>query len=280
MSIPRVLAGRSTTVKRVNLKAVRKLSGAADSTSVSDNRAYPQLCLQASNDDRVFADFRRNPIYNEILEHVSEQQGKEYLELIARDVELRCEIDRFKLNDSYGNPRTYTYASIGTISPSTLRYVKVLADLKAHFTSLDGLDICEIGVGYGGQCRIINSYFKPTSYYLVDISPALALTRRFLDNYALPAKLSFLTMSDLAPRNYDLVISNYAFTELPRSLQELYLAQIILRSKRGYITYNEIQPAKFKSYKAHELLGLIPRSRKLNEEPLTHPKNCIILWGE
>src|SRR5437867_3383634 len=151
-------------VKRLIAKAVRMLSGAADSTSVSDNQAYPQLCLQASRDEHVFADFRRNPVYNEILEHVSEQQGKEYLDLIARDADLRHAIDRFKLNDSYGNPRTYAYASIGTISPSTLRYVKVLADLKAHFKSLDGLDICEIGVGYGGQCRIINAYFKPASY--------------------------------------------------------------------------------------------------------------------
>lgn len=92
-------AGRLTIVKRFISKAVRKFSRAVDSSSVSENRTYPQLCLQASRDDNVFADFRRNPIYNEILEHVSEQQGKQYLELIARDVELYRAADRFKLDD-------------------------------------------------------------------------------------------------------------------------------------------------------------------------------------
>lgn len=257
---------------------MRKLSGSAP-TSVSDNEAYPQLCLQASRDDRVFADFRRNPIYNEILEHVTEEQGRQYLDLIARDPDLLGAMDEFRRNDLYGNPRTHTYPSAGAVSPSTLRYIKVLADLKEHFRTLDDLDICEIGVGYGGQCRIINAYFKPRTYGLIDIAPALALARRFLGNYTLSAKISFLTMEELEPRDCDLVISNYAFTELPRSIQDVYLTRVILRAARGYITYNEISPAHFGSYKANELLKLMPGSRRLGEEPLTHPKNCIIVWG-
>jgi hypothetical protein len=270
-------------MRRFIEKALKKLAGASIpervSTSVSDNQAYPQLCLQASNDDRVFDSFRRNPIYNEILEHVSEDQGEAYLEIISRDAEIFGAMSRFKENDDFGNPRTFEYPSIGRISPSTLRYVKVLADLKTHFKTLDNFDICEIGVGYGGQCRIINAYFKPASYCLVDIGPALALARRYLDNYVLPTEVSYATMDDLAPRDYDLVISNYAFTELPRSIQDVYLGKMILRSRRGYVTYNEITPAEFNSYKATELLAIIPNSRINKEEPLTSPRNCIIVWG-
>jgi putative sugar O-methyltransferase len=268
-------------MKRLVKKALKKLAGRwiSGPTSVSDNEAYPQLCLQASNDSRVFESFRRNPVYNQILEHVSEEQGRAYLELVSRDPEVFGAMARFRANDDFGNPRTFEYPSIGRISPSTLRYIKVLADLKMHFKTLDNFDICEIGVGYGGQCRIISAYFKPASYCLVDISPALALARRYLGNYALPAAVSYKTMNELAPRDYDLVISNYAFTELPRSIQDAYLATVIRRSRRGYISYNEIAPAKFKSYKADELLGIIPHARKLEEAPLTHPKNCIILWS-
>lgn len=249
------------------------------STSLSDNQAYPQFCMRASINYRSFNNFRRHPIYTDVLEHVTEQQGTSYLEAIGADAEILANLEAFKENDRWGNPRLYKYAGIGFVSPSTLRYVKVLKDLKEHFRNLDDLRICEIGVGYGGQCRIINAMFRPSAYVLVDIKAALALAQRFLDNYAVHSALSYKTMNELEVETYDLVISNYAFTEIPRTFQEVYLEKVILRSTRGYITYNEITPPAFRSFKAHELIEMIPGSRILKEEPLTHPKNCIIIWG-
>lgn len=249
------------------------------STSLSDNQTYPQVCIQASNDYRFFNNFRRNSIYNQILEHVSEKQGSEYFQIISNDSEILAAINNFKPNDNYGNPRMYEYPNIGMISPSTLRYIKVLTDIKKHFQTLDTLNICEIGIGYGGQCRVINAYYKPASYCLVDIQPALALAQRFLDNYILHSVLTYKTMNELHQKEYDFVLSNYAFTELPRAIQDIYLSKVILNSKKGYITYNEITPREFNSYKSHELVAMIPGSKILKEEPLTHPKNCIIIWG-
>jgi len=92
--------------------------------------------------------------------------------------------------------------------------------------------------------------------------------------------LTYKTMNELSKRDYDLVLSNYAFTELPRAIQDVYLNKVILNSERGYITYNEITPREFNSCKSGELIEMIPGSRILKEEPLTHPKNCIIVWGE
>ena len=248
------------------------------STSLSDNQAYPQVCLQASSDYRFFNHFRRNNTYNQILEHATEEQGHEYLRHISRTSDLLQDIERFKPNDRFGNPRMYPYPGVGMCSPSTLRYIKVLADLKAHFVTLDNLRICEIGVGYGGQCRVINAYCRPASYTLVDIQPALALAQRFLDNYILSSTVSYRTMNALSPDEYDLVISNYAFTELPRAIQDVYLHKVLLNSRRGYITYNEITPVDFNSYKKHAIVEMISGSRVLPEEPLTHPGNCIIVW--
>ena len=249
------------------------------STSLSDNQIYPQACIQACNDYRLFNNFRRDPIYNEILEHVTEQQGAEYLKILSGDNEIMSSFDIFRSNDDYGNPKLHEYQDIGAISTTTLRYIKVLTDLKKHFHTLDGDNICEIGVGYGGQCRIINAYYSPATYYLIDIQPALTLAQKYLDNYILKSVTSFKTMNQLAKNNYDLTISNYAFTELPRTIQDVYLKKIILNSKRGYITYNEITPEEFNSYKADELINIIPGSEILKEEPLTHPKCCIIVWG-
>jgi len=249
------------------------------SMSLSDNEAYPDACMQASNEYRFFNSIRRNPAYNEILEHASEEQGRGYLETISQDADVLAAMDEFKANDIYGDPRMYEYPDVGMVSPTTLRYVKVLADIRRLFRSLDDWSICEIGVGYGGQCRIINAFWKPARYCLVDIQPALALAKRFLDHYILDSVLTFSTMNELSRKEYDLVLSNYAFSELPRPVQDVYLSKVILNSQRGYMTYNEITPDEFNSYKSNELAAMIPDARILEETPLTSERNCIIVWG-
>jgi hypothetical protein len=92
--------------------------------------------------------------------------------------------------------------------------------------------------------------------------------------------MNYKTMNELKKQNYDLVISNYAFTELRREIQDVYLEKIILPSCRGYISYNEITPEYFRSYNRDELIKIIPNSHIVEEAPLTHPKNCIIVWGD
>ena len=248
-------------------------------SSLSDNDKYPNFCLKAANDLRVFANFRQNKIYRKILEHVDSKTGQLYLdEIINTRPDLIAEIGKIKANDLYGNPSLFDYKNIGKICPSTLRYAKVYADLLNHFGRLDGLRIAEIGVGYGGQCRMINALAKPEEYTLVDIKPALLLAQTYLDGYILSSVARYKTMNELTKNTYDLVISNYAFTELRREIQDVYLDKIILNSKHGYITYNEITPAEFKSYKKDELIKILPNATILDEKPLTFKGNCIIIW--
>jgi hypothetical protein len=76
-----------------------------------------------------------------------------------------------------------------------------------------------------------------------------------------------------------LVISNYAFSEISRDIQEIYVEKIIQKSKRGYITYNEINKSEPYAYSKNELLSIIPGSVEYPEIPMTNPHNCIIVWG-
>lgn len=254
--------------------------------SLSDNNRYPDFCYKAATDSETFNHFRRNPDYRAILEHVTEQQGKQYLELIDS---IQSEIPYFMVNDTVGDPIMYNYDGL-IISPTTLRYGKVLNDLFKLFGNLNGMRICEIGVGYGGQCRVIHSVFHPKSYTLVDIAPALMLTKRYLDSFPIDGVMSFKTMSELDFSEYDLVISNYAFSELPGPIQSIYISKVINRSKHGYMILNDINPPEFESYKASDILrflkdnyiplpGLISIEPEiLPEEPLTHPRNSLLVW--
>jgi hypothetical protein len=115
--------------------------------------AYTETCRLAASDNKYFDTFKSNPSYNIILEHVTYEQGLSYLYEIEKTDVIMSQIDRFKENDILGGTKLYDYSyrDVGLISPSTLRYVKVLCDLYSLFSNLDNFNICEIGGGYGGQ---------------------------------------------------------------------------------------------------------------------------------
>jgi hypothetical protein len=154
----------------------------------------------------------------------------------------------------------------------------VADDLEKHFGSLEGADVVEIGVGYGGQCRVLDSVFSLRSYTLVDLRPVLALADRFLCNFPMRSGLQFRTMNELLPQNYDLAISNYAFSELRREIQETYFEKVLDHCPKGYITYNEIQPPGFRAFTVDEICQRL-NAQSFSEIPLTDPKNCILVWA-
>ena len=264
------------------------IEGIEYKTSLSEESYYPFVCRAAVDNTSVFDNFRRNPIYTQILEHVSYEQGLQYLKLIEEMNEKNAcfrsdEWDKFIKNDNYGNPQTYQYNVNGDnimISPTTLRYVKVLCDLHRLFPVNKINKIVEIGVGYGGQCRVIMSNFSDVeSYTLVDLKVVLDLSRKYLNMFSKSSKIHYMPGEETDSCFSDLVISNYAFSELRREIQDMYLEKIILKSKAGYITWNSLGQKEYDSYSVEELLKVIPNSFVIEEKPLTLEDNCIIYWS-
>ena len=248
-------------------------------TSISDYDAYKQICLDASKNDEVFNTFKSHPTYTTILEHASAEQGESYLQYILRNNLDLSYLDKFKENDLQGNASLHKYQEpFGLISPSTLRYIKVLAELKNLFGSLDDFSICEIGVGYGGQAKMIMDYFKIKEYNFVDLPETLKLTERYLRKFDYK-NLNYYTSDTLPEKKYDLIISNYAFTECSKSIQDVYLNKIINNSERGYITCNHISDLfQVDSYPKQELLTLLKDCKEKSEEPITFSNNYILYW--
>jgi hypothetical protein len=212
---------------------------ATSKTSLSDIEAYRETCLRAATIEIVFENFRRDPVYCWVVEGCKPDEGSEELAYILQhDPSLLGHVETFRSNDSVGGPVLVDYPVIGPFAPTTVRYMRCLGDLIRLFGSLDGLEIAEIGVGYGGQCRIISSVSRPAAYTLVDLDEALLLAGRYLSKYN-SENLEFLPL-DLLPlvHKYDLVISNYGLSEVVRPIQDAYVERIVAQSKRGYIIWN------------------------------------------
>jgi hypothetical protein len=210
---------------------------------------------------------------------VSKKQGRAYSRRIARELKTSQVKEFIKRQSGIGNPFTYRFKGFGKISPTALRYLKVFSDIKDLFGTLDGFTIGEIGVGFGGQASLIASQANVDKYHLFDLPEVLDLNATFLDNLGIKSQFEFHDGRKPEDLSLDLLISNYAFSELIRPVQEMYLKNVILKSARGYITWNDIGYKSFGSYSLNELLQIIPGSRVIAEEPLTWPGNTIIVWG-
>lgn len=252
-------------------------------SSITDETAYLAFCARAAASPAVFQSFRKEPVYIQTLEHVTKEQGSEYLRVIKRDSpHLLTEfLELCRASDRLGSPATYDYPEVGAVSPVTLRYLKVLSDLERHFGDLTDKRVIEIGVGYGGQCSMVLRRWRVSSYVLVDLEPPLALAHRYLTTLGINAAIEFKTPISLVASDYDLCISNYAFSELTRDVQDRYARLAVSTSSRGYLTCNFISELHgIDSWSRGELEQLHTGAHWLPEEPITHPGNQILVWGD
>jgi len=247
--------------------------GIPENRSASEYSDYVPFVKKAVRDSRVFSRFKSDPSYRKALEHVTPEQGEQYLAVIKeQSPEFFDQFDRFKINDLVGSPITHSYPGIGIISPTTLRYVKVASDLEKYFGFDVGKKIVEIGGGYGGQLLINDQIFKVKEHHLYDLLPVNSLVERYLEAHILNCAYKCSTLNrNSGDEHYDLAISNYAFSELPSQLQHKYIDKILANSSKGYMTMNDKLD--------DDLRRKLPPFEIFDERPLTMQGNYIIVWG-
>lgn len=250
-----------------------------EQTSISDYSAYRNTCQLIADNLEAFEVFKQNPVYNTILEHASRDQAMRCIDIIRKGPLDLSKIKLLRTNDEQGTPTLETYGDelFDNISPSTIRYIKVLSDLIHSYGGLDDFNIVEIGIGYGGQCKLINDYSKIQSYSLVDLPEVLNLAKRYLSKYDYKSVNKWAGEGDV---EYDLVISNYAITECNREVQRNYIENIVNKSAHGYITCNYVSSGfGINSMTKDEFIGSITHEVTVsNEVPLTYPGNILLTW--
>ncbi len=257
--------------------------------SRSSNKNYPEYCKIASEDNEVFQNFRNNSSYTSVLEHVSPELSKEYYQALKN---LNYSDDYIysicKILDQPGNPRKFKVSnSISELTGSSLRYLYTGLDIKNKLNLNKMINVVEIGAGYGGQSVILDKILPIKNYFYVDLQEVNQLIDRFVSNFNLNFNYTFNTLEDKFDydQEFDLVISNYAFSELPRNLQNFALNKIINNSKNGYMIINSHGLEKnifLKKYDFHtidELKKLIPNLLILEEYPQSHKNNKLLTFS-
>lgn len=220
----------------------------------------PQTCydeyenfVSETVNSKDLLNFKSNNHYTYMLEHVSKEQGLEYLNVLQEILTFEEIIAFCFLNDSLGNPTKYNYNRGLICSPTSLRYLYhahlALKELEKNKLK----DIVEIGGGYGGLYLAIDFLHKKylveiNSYNIIDLSPVIKLQQLYTSNFNTEIKL-FVNESNLFGSNIDknnlFLISNYCFSELPREIQSKYIEFLFPKVLHGFITWNHIYTYNF-----------------------------------
>lgn len=248
--------------------------------SLSNTPGYLMACEGAVASDSVFLKFRSCKSYRKILEHVSPRTGEIYLAMLNKsDVPYRT-LKNLIPQINTGGPAMYKFKDLGILSPTSIRYAKVHQDLRTLFGDLSQFKILEIGCGYGGLASQLLSGEELHSYAIADLEEVELLAFKYVSQVIPETQDLLVRAQSIKSTDIDLVISNYAFSELTRGLQDDYLKRYILNSKRGYMIYNHINPTNFQSYTASEVCDMIPGAVLLEEVPLTDKTNVLVVWGQ
>lgn len=266
--------------KKFHLKRLYKeLKTNSDfSDSSSNEYKYLNVVNQAINDSKVFENFRSNPGYRDILEHVSDSLATKYYENIRKQL-THLEIVEFcKVIKNIGNPPMVTINNT-FFNPTSLRYLNVALDIRSKFSNNVFENIVEIGAGYGGQALMLENFFKIKNYTFIDLPEVNTLIEKFLKSHKVNFIPNFSTIEDLrGSSKFDLLISNYAFSELPKRIQLIAINKIINNSSNGYMIVNNFFKITFRYMSQKQYVKNIKNLEIHEEVPNSYIFNKLLIF--
>ena len=221
--------------------------------------AYAAACLKASEDDEFFAKFKKVDEYRPIIEGGPKLLFDTYLGHIREhnfENTFLENLEKFRINDSIGDPDLYIDSEIGKFSPTTLKFahntIDILEFLKDHGDVSSIKNIAEIGGGYGGLALVLSGFIEFETYTHIDIPEACKLVERYVSEFPqLEGKIKTIPCDELDENsfdNLDLAIAVNSVNECTRETQLKYFSEIIAKSNLSYIIRNPDTPQRVQDH--------------------------------
>ena len=232
------------------------------------------------NDNLENVNFKSIPNYNAILEHVTFEQGNEYIKCIKNNfprISFANILECVTINDKYGCPKKdeFNFSDGQTLncSPTSLRYVFHSLIILQHYKNNQSCkNIAEVGCGYGGLFLAI-CYFSKfldiniDSYSFIDLPKVCELIKKYLEmhkdiihiDYSIHSAYNY--GSDVDKRDLFL-ISNYCFTEISNEHRNKYIETLFPKISNGFILWQTLFNLPIQN------VGIINNNKKFVEEEL------------
>jgi len=130
----------------------------------------------------------------------------EHLQSLLRIDELMVPFEKLSIDEHH-------------ISPGLIKYILRAVELDHLFDGLDNRHIVEIGGGWGGLAAVVHTMFSPASYVIYDLQDVMSGQKRTMQRLGLNSVEFGCNWGD---HRGDLLVSDWAFSELTQDAQERY----------------------------------------------------------
>lgn len=248
-------------------------------TCTDNTENYLSACAKAAEGGSEFSKFRANPYIGAVVETRPAEWAESFLSAAEKSgVSIGDAIVAAGRNDSIGSPTVGQWRNV-LIAGTTAAYICEYAQLMKLFGSLNGLRICEVGVGYAGLCSIIMQMQRPKQYNIYDMPEVLSLAQKYLT--VLGHDMNRIPFHDRADsEHYDLFISSCAYSELNNQGQQDY-ADLIRNAERGFITWSATHQSEPWAHDVNQVLdrlkSIVPSIRFAND--IERYREHFSWWG-
>jgi len=242
---------------------------------------FLQECEEICSDDEKFKIFRRMRSCMGVIENVTHKFGIEMINECKKTANIsNYPWETFQQNEKVGLPYTCDFKDQlyflddCEFSPTTFRFINNGTNIIQHLRNLNlkTVRIIEIGGGYGAQAVILLELAKTFNlniedYCIIDLEEVTYLQNKYLTAVKKEKDVECLTIEELnLDKNFNFLISNYAFGEFNDHWKNLYIDRVIKRIAHGYLIWN------FSSHsnKIHEFFLNLPKVQIEEEKPQTN----------
>lgn len=191
--------------------------------------------------------WKKLPDVINMLEHLSPEHGKIYLEsLINDDFDISLIQHLGQINDRNGS--SIEDYGIIKISPTTIRYIRHAFEIcnLVKEKGYNKINFIEVGAGYAGLCLILNNYAKHIgveikNYYILDLNEVGNLQKFYLQNQLINVswKNCNLYGNDIPiDSTPTILISAYCLSEVSNEIRQKYLETLLPKVQGGYMLWN------------------------------------------
>lgn len=207
-------------------------------SSVSGTMPWTAICRDFANGISGSDDFRRDSAVRDVVETVGPVDGRFYASRILEWGPAWLDDQTVLAFDDWGSPIRWPGFLLGlrrSFSPTTLRYLATALWLKRSGYVEQGGRIAEIGVGFGGL-PAMNALVSGAMTTLIDLPEVEQAAMRAMTEIGLSDHV--VSGSSDPVEAVNLMVSNYAFTELDGPTQQHYFDRYIKSAKHCVIISN------------------------------------------
>lgn len=207
--------------------------------SISGNMPWARVCASYAHGSIESRQFRRLKAVRSVVETVGITEARHYAARIREWAAGWLDHPQVRAIDDWGDPIRCPAILLGTsraFSPTTLRYLATALWLKRSGKLPPNSEILEIGVGFGGLAAM-NALVSGSTTVLVDLPQVEQAAVRMMHELGMGehvVRSTSLGNTDTV----QLLVSNYAFSELSSSLQDDYLRDHLTRARHGAMVSN------------------------------------------